>query len=102
MAPTGEPARLAATAPAPAGRPAYLDEAWGGDAEVRRRVEALLRAHEGTDPLLDHPAWLDGTVPDGADTGPAADLNERAGRVELVGEIARGGMGAVLRGRDPE
>src|SRR5688572_11082057 len=25
-----------------------------------------------------------------------------AGRYELIGEIARGGMGAVLRGRDPD
>ena len=38
-------------------RPAYLERACGGDAGVRRRVEALLRAHEGPDRLLDRPAW---------------------------------------------
>jgi serine/threonine-protein kinase len=83
-------------------RPEYLDLACGGDGEVRRRVEALLRAHEATDYLLDRPAWLPGTAPDGTDTGAAAAPGVRAGRVELLGEIARGGMGAVLRGHDPE
>jgi serine/threonine-protein kinase len=101
-------------------RPAYLDGACGGDAAVRRRVEALLRAHEGTDWLLDRPAWCPmpeenvaagaATVPlrrslapeqDIAGSAPAADLTERAGRVRLLGEIARGGMGLVLRGHDP-
>src|SRR5262249_6050616 len=40
----------------PADRAAYLDEACAGDAELRRRVEALLCAHDQTDPLLDQPA----------------------------------------------
>ena len=83
-------------------RPAYLDRACGGDAEVRRRVEALLRAHEGADRLLDLPAWRPLPEPDVAGPGPAANQTERAGRVHLLGEIARGGMGAVLRGHDPE
>jgi serine/threonine-protein kinase len=91
-------------------RPAYLERTCGSDPEVRRRVEALLRAHEGTDQLLDHPAWrpvaegdrhrqatLPMAGPRAADSQP-----ERAGRVHLLGEIARGGMGAVLRGHDPE
>src|SRR5262249_31362262 len=71
------------------------------DAEVRRRVEALLRAHEQTDHLLDRPAWSP-TESDGAEAEPAADPTQRAGRVNLLEEIARGGMGAVLRGHDPE
>jgi hypothetical protein len=73
-------------------RPAYLDRACCGDAGVRRRVEALLRAHEGTDRLLDHLAWRPTTAPDGADP------TERAGRIQLLGEIVRGGMEAMLRG----
>ena len=39
-------------------------------------------------------------------TNPASDAmpapGERGGRYQLFGEIARGGMGAVLKGRDPD
>jgi hypothetical protein len=35
---------------APADRAAYLDEACGGDAALRQRVEALLRAHDDPGP----------------------------------------------------
>src|SRR5262249_40362328 len=34
-------------------------------------------------------------------TAPGALLPEQAGRFRLLGEIARGGMGAVLRAHDP-
>jgi hypothetical protein len=40
----------------PAGRAAYLEEACGGDAGLRDRVEALLQAHEQPNSLLDAPA----------------------------------------------
>jgi serine/threonine protein kinase len=76
-------------------RLAYLDRACGGDAEVRRRVEVLLRAHEATNRVLDRSVWRPAPP-------PAAGPAERAGRAHLLGEIARGGMGAVLRGHDPE
>ncbi len=40
----------------PADRARFLDGACDGDAEVRSRVEVLLRAHDQPDSLLDHPA----------------------------------------------
>ena len=40
----------------PAARSAYLDGACGGDPALRSRVEALLRAHDQPNSLLDHPA----------------------------------------------
>jgi serine/threonine-protein kinase len=89
-------------------RPTFLDRACGGDTEVRRRVEALLRAHEEPDRLLDRPAWQatrDTEVyPPRSTAGPAPAVHQpaQAGRVHLLGEIARGGMGVVLRGHDPE
>jgi serine/threonine-protein kinase len=93
-------------------RPTFLDSACGGDDDLRRRVEALLQAAEAADPLLDRPAaWhlelspstppLDTPLP--AEAGyPNAPGLTRAGRFRLLGEIARGGMGAILRAHDPE
>ncbi len=43
----------------PAERAAYLDAACGDDADLRRRVESLLWAHESEDSLIDAPAGLD-------------------------------------------
>jgi serine/threonine-protein kinase len=42
------------------------------------------------------------TLPVGPDAGPEASPSGKAGRNLLFDEIARGGMGAVLRGRDPD
>ena len=42
--------------PDAAARAAYLDEACGGDAELRRQVEALLAAHFKSGEFLDVPA----------------------------------------------
>jgi hypothetical protein len=38
-----------------AARAAFLDEACAGDADLRQRVEALLRAHDGPENILDRP-----------------------------------------------
>ena len=40
----------------PAERTAYLERECGGDAELRQRVEALLAAHDGAEPLLEKAA----------------------------------------------
>jgi hypothetical protein len=42
--------------PTPADRALYLDRACGTDLELRRRVEALLRAHDQPASFLDPPA----------------------------------------------
>ena len=55
----------------PADRAKFLDGACDGDAELRSRVEALLRAHDQPDSLLDHPAVA---APD-ADPGATEALN---------------------------
>jgi tRNA A-37 threonylcarbamoyl transferase component Bud32 len=66
---------------------ATLDKSLGGLAHVLLRDSEL---GEGPAPLI-RPGSLE---------MPAAGT--RTGRLQLLGEIARGGMGAVLKGRDPD
>jgi serine/threonine protein kinase len=91
-------------------RKAYLTAACGEDAALRRSVEALLRAHEQTDPLLDRPA--------AAHLEPASaraavedvlsfvappsrpDSLGRLGHYEILEVLGRGGFGIVFRALD--
>lgn len=73
---------------------AYLDQVCAGDAALRGRVEALLRAHERAGHLLDRP------VPGGPDQTGAYVPRELlgtiiAGRYKLLEAIGEGGMGTV-------
>src|SRR5690242_11702902 len=90
----------------PAERAAYLDRECGGEAELRARVEALLRANDGA-PL---PAAPEGTVdsapgqPETEDYGdPSAGVGTTlAGKYKLVEEIGEGGMGSVFMAQQIE
>src|SRR5215471_3560801 len=84
----------------PAERAAFLDRECGGDAELRARVEALLRANDAA-PL----PVVGGATVDSADGQPGtadyADPTARvgailAGKYKLVQEIGAGGMGGVF------
>jgi len=101
---------LAALDRQPAERAALLDEACAGNAMLRRQVEALLRAHDEPDSLLDRPRIaLD--LPSG---GPPPDLEvtldqpltEQPGSVigpyKLLQEIGHGGMGVVYMAEQTE
>jgi eukaryotic-like serine/threonine-protein kinase len=66
---------------------ATLDKSLGGLPHVLLRDSEL---NEGPGPL----------VQPGSPEMPA--VGYRTGRLQLLGEIARGGMGAVLKGRDPD
>ena len=73
----------------PAERAAFLDGACDGDAELRTRVEALLRAHDQPDSLLDHPAVAPHD-PDPGDTRTFAHEGRRDRRDEVpLGFLAR-------------
>ena len=102
----------------PQDRAEYLDGACAGDAELRARVEALLRAHGQPDSLLDQPAVAAGTpnTPTaGYDGNPAADDEiplgflspatrpdslGRIGHYEVLQVLGRGGFGIVFRAFD--
>src|SRR5262245_51040347 len=78
-------------------RAAFLTRACAGDARLRRRVEALLRAHAEPDEILDR--LLTPTV----DETP---LTERPGSCigpyKLLQEIGEGGMGVVFMAAQEE
>jgi eukaryotic-like serine/threonine-protein kinase len=53
--------------------------------------------------LLRDPKLPDGPGPLAQPSSPEMPaIGHRSGRLQLLGEIARGGMGAVLKGRDPD
>jgi tetratricopeptide (TPR) repeat protein len=74
-------------------RPAFVAEACGDDLELKRNVEALLRAHEAAGRFLETPAG------GGMQTERTDLVGRRVGPYTIVAEIGRGGMGTVYRAR---
>src|SRR5262245_23275980 len=70
-------------------RAAFLDQACGGDKEVRREVDQLLRSEQEMGDFLAAPA--------AGITAASADFEEgrRIGPYQLMREIGHGGMGSV-------
>jgi serine/threonine protein kinase/tetratricopeptide (TPR) repeat protein len=74
-------------------RAAYLDEACGSDAELRRKVERLLQAHDAAGDFLDAPADRSGAT---TLFLPVAEQSEsRIGPYRLMEQIGEGGFGLV-------
>jgi serine/threonine protein kinase/tetratricopeptide (TPR) repeat protein len=99
----------------PAERDAYLAQACGGDVDLRRRVERLLRLHQQAGSFLEPPPAAPGETVDpqtgaflggpehanaqvlrAADpTPPAEAAGTRLGPYKLLEKLGEGGMGAV-------
>ena len=88
-------------------RRGFVAEACGGDEELRRQVEALVSQHDEAGDFIENPAVdLSGFVPPDGDplaTNPSAEgifaenpvIGQRVGSYRVIGELGRGGMGAV-------
>ena len=83
---------------------AYLEVACGGDLELRRRTEALLKAHEGDDDLLDQglvKRELALTMPDRLQVSWPS-RGHASGRTKLHEQIGEGGFGVVFMAEQQE
>jgi serine/threonine protein kinase/WD40 repeat protein len=106
----------------------YLDRACGDDVALRSRIEALLKKHDSAGSFLEHsPVEGPSTVATDSDSRPTAPSTSadrtqlhvdelsldflspcdtagvlgRLGSYEITDVIGRGGMGIVLKARDP-
>src|SRR6266516_658124 len=78
----------------PEDRDRYLDKACKADVEFRRRVEALLQAHEQAGDFLGRPAA--GRPARAAQVFPAGEKpGDRIGHYKLLQQIGEGGCGVV-------
>jgi eukaryotic-like serine/threonine-protein kinase len=101
----------------PSRRTAYLDRACAGDAELRRRVEALLEKHESSGEILRVPALRQmaalGAVTSDEEAAPAGEIDlsflqpptrpgslGRLAHYEILEVLGRGGCGTVLKAFD--
>jgi serine/threonine-protein kinase len=80
-------------------RPAILDKACAGDAELRREVESLLEADNEAETFLARPAMNLAAQMIADDQRPAL-IGKRISHYEVVERIGAGGMGEVYRARD--
>jgi serine/threonine protein kinase len=79
-------------------RETYLDQTCAGNAELRRRVEALLGAFQRAGGFLNEPAVPMATIA----SPPTEKAGDRIGRYKLLQQIGEGGCGVVYMAEQEE
>jgi tetratricopeptide (TPR) repeat protein len=87
---------------APAERAAYLEQACGGDAALRQRVEGLLNAHQQAEKFLETPAAPTLRLARTASVPLAEKAGDKIGRYKLLQQIGEGGCGVVYMAEQEE
>ena len=81
-------------------RSAFLERGCGDDAQLRQRVEGLLRSHDSAGDFLEKPP------PDVLESGPEPSAGQtpgdRIGRYKLLEQIGEGGCGVVYLAEQEE
>ncbi len=82
------------------GRAAFLDQACAGDEELRRKIDALLAAHEQAESFIETPAFA-GIAQSLADEARSM-VGRQLGHYQILALVGAGGMGAVWKAKDTQ
>src|SRR5262245_59648686 len=79
-------------------RAAFLDHACAGDEELRRKIDALLAAHEQAESFIEAPAFAG--IAQSLDNESRSMVGRQLGHYQVLAFVGAGGMGAVWKAKD--